>query len=443
MHPSSHLSWISLFALHAIALPTNPQKPTKPAPTTASPQSNQKKSPPSPPAPQSKHYPILLIAAGTEPFWSLRIGMKGAERLERVGYPPIPLEPGEIEQEGTAEAWLYHAKDSATTVDVTVRVSREACSDNTSDTKYSFRVLVTHAQIGELKGCAKIAPDQFPEFKQKNLDDNDPDKKKITPPAITNFKPPVAVAYLDPAGKVMLARGESAKLVAPKGSQLSLSHDGKRLLFTREDQGSDRTIVLYDATTAKSTDLLRGAVQSAFWSPDDSQIAFLKLNDGAWHVWTTPSSAPDKAVQLATTPVLALHGWQDVHTLLATDASKLHLLQTESPPSSIDLQDIYGTFFQIGATDSIRASPANSDLLVVCASSGSTNNCFLFEVKAKRRSPLTAVNLYASAAEWSRDGIQVFFTSRDTLKNSAIYRIFWDSSGLKRIRPGSFLVIGQ
>jgi hypothetical protein len=383
-----------------------------------------------------------LIATGTEPFWSLRIGMKGAERLERVGYPPIPLDPGEIEQEGTSEVWLYHAKDSATTADVTVRLSREACSDNMSDTKYSFRVAVTHTQVGELKGCARIAPDQFPEFKQKNLDDDDPDKKKVTPPAITNFKPPVAVAYLDPTGKVMLARGEAAKLVAPRGGQLSLSHDGKRLLYTREDSATDRSIVLYDATSAKSTDLIRGA-QSAFWSPDDSQIAFLRLADGAWHVWTASSNAPDQAAQLASTPVLALCGWQDIHTVLATDASNLYFLKTEGPPSSTDLREIYGPTFQISAADSLRASPANSDLLAISASAAATNNVFLYEVKSKRRVPLTTANLSATAPEWSRDSLQIFFTSRDAAKNSAIYRIFWDGSGLKRIRPGSSLVVGQ
>jgi len=429
-------------ALGAAVFPAFPQAPAKPSAAPPAAQSAQRKTAPSPPAPQSKHYPILLIASGTEPFWSLRIGMKGAERLERVGYPPVPLEPGEIEQEGTAEAWLYHAKDSATQADVTVRVSREACSDNMSDAKYSFRVAATHAQIGELKGCARIAPDQFPEFKQKNLDDDDPEKKKLTPPPITNFKPPTAVAYFDATGKVMLARGESAKLVAPKGSQLSLSHDGKRLLLTREDSATDRTIVLYDATSAKSTDLIRGA-QSAFWSPDDSQIAFLKLTDGALRVWTTPSNAPDKAAQLASTPVLALQGWQDAHTVLATDASKLHFLKTESPPSSIDLRDIYGSAFQFAPTDTLRASPANSDLLAVAAAAGATSNVFLYEIKSKRRVPLTAPTLNASSAEWSRDGIQIFFTSRDAAKNSSVYRIFWDGSGLKRIRPGGGLVVGQ
>lgn len=425
----------------ALAFPVYAQAPAKPA-TAPKPQSAPQKTSPSPPAPQSKHYPILLIATGTEPFWSLRIGMKGAERLERAGYPPIPLEPGEIGQEGTAEAWLYHAKDSATTADVTVRVSREACSDNMSDTKYSFRVLVTHAQIGELKGCAKIAPDQFPEFKQKNLDEDDPEKKKVAPPPITNFKPPAAVAYLDSTGKVMLARGETAKLAAPKGSELSLSHDGKRLLYTREDSANDRTIVLYDATTAKSTDFIRGA-QSAFWSPDDSQIVFLKSSGSALQVWIAPAGSSDRATQFASTPVLALHGWQDLHTVLATDASRLYFLKTESPPSSIDLRDIYGSTYQIAAADTVRASPANSDLLAVAASGGSVSNVFLYEIKSKRRVPLTAPNLNAFSPEWSRDGIQILFTTRDAAKSSSVYRIFWDGSGLKRIRPGSTLVIGQ
>ena len=440
--PAQHRFTVFTLALTAtLALPAYSQAPAKPT-VAPKPQSTQQKAPPSPPAPQSKHYPILLIATGTEPFWSLRIGMKGAERLERAGYPPIPLEAGEIEQEGTAEAWLYHAKDSATQAGVAARVSREACSDNMSDTKYPFRVVVTHAQIGELKGCAKIAPDQFPEFKQKNLDDDDPEKKKPTSPPITNFKSPTAVAYLDPGGKVMLARGEAAKLVAAKGSQLSLSHDGKRLLYTREDSANDRTIVLYDATTAKSADFIRGA-QSAFWSPDDSQIAFLKPSSGAFQVWLVPSNAPDRGAPLASTPVLALQGWQDIHTVLATDAAKLYFLKTESPSSSTDLREIYGSAFQISAGDTLRASPANSDLLAVAASGGSVTNVFLYEIKSKRRVPLTAPNLNASAPEWSRDGIQIFFTVGGSAKTTSIDRIFWDGSGIRRIRLGSDLVIGQ
>jgi Tol biopolymer transport system component len=109
----------------------------------------------------------------------------------------------------------------------------------------------------------------------------------------------------------------------------------------------------------------------------------------------------------------------------------------------MDLRDIYGSTYQIAPADTLRASPANSDLLAIAASSGSASNVFLYEFKSRRRAPLTAPNLNAAAPEWSRDGIQIFFTARDAAKSSSVYRIFWDGSGLKRTRAGSNLVIGQ
>jgi uncharacterized membrane protein len=435
------------------------QTPPKPAPQTPATAGTPKK-PPSVAAPQSKHYPILLIASGTEPSWSVRIGMKGAERLERVGYPPITLEPGEIVADESGTAWNYGAKDTGTNADVTVRLSREACSDGMSDTKYSFRAVVTHAQIGELKGCAKIAAEQFPEFKQKNLVDDDPEKKKVVPPAITGFKPPVAVAFVDPAGKITLARGEAAKVVAPAGTQPSLSHDGKRLLFTREEQGRDRTILLYDALTGKTTELVRGPVQSPFWSPDDSHIAFMRFADPAWNVWIMPAGSPDKATPLnasvSTSGALTLHGWLDVHTVMASDNTKLHFLKLESPPTSIAIREVYGDGFEVMSSDTIRANPANPDLLLVTAyvshpkpgmptdpKTGFGSAAFLYELRSRRRVVVTPLNVFAQDAEWSRDGIQIFFTNWENAKASVICRVFWDGSGYKRVRAGSFLVVGQ
>jgi uncharacterized membrane protein len=434
--------------------------PSGQAPTAGAPKKPAISSVPSTAAAQSKHYPILLIASGTEPFWSVRIGMKGAERLERASYPPIPLEPGEIVTEESGTAWTYHAKDTGTSADVTVRLAREACSDGMSDTKYSFRAVVTHAQIGELKGCAKIAAEQFPEFKQKNLDDDDPEKKKVVPPAITGFKPPVAVAFLDPSANVMLARGEAARVVAPAGTQLSLSHDGKRLLFTRDEQGKERTILLYDAVTGKAMELVRGQIQSAFWSPDDSRIAFLKFTEPAWNVWTMPAGSPDKATQLNTNAntsgVLTLHGWLDAHTVLAADNTRLHFLKTASPPTSVPIRDVYGDGFEVTSSDTIRANPANPDLLLVTAflshpkagmptdlKTGFGSAAFLYEIKSKRRVAVTPANVLARDAEWSRDGIQIFFTNRENAKASVICRVFWDGSGYKRQRAGSSLVVGQ
>src|SRR5438876_118571 len=229
-------------AFFCVAHAAKPQSP----PAANSQAKPPAKTPMGPPVSQSRHYPILLIAQGTDPSWSLRLGMKGPERLERAGYPPVPLEPSDVEQETTGSSWIYHAKDSQTSAIVAVHVSREACTDTTSDTKYTFRVSLDHAQIGTLKGCAKVAPDQFPEFKQKNLDDDDPEKQKPAPPTVTNFKPPVAVAYLDSTGRVMLAHNDIPKPVAPTGSQLSLSHDGKRLLFITQENGPIHGLKLYD-----------------------------------------------------------------------------------------------------------------------------------------------------------------------------------------------------
>jgi hypothetical protein len=337
-----------------------------------------------------------------------------------------------------------------------VRLSREACTEGTSETKYSFRVVLTHAQIGTLNGCAKVAPEEFPEFKQKNLDDDDPEKKKVVPPAITGFKAPVEIAFIDPAGKVIVARGATVKVVAPAGQQLSISHDGKRLLFTRDEQGKDRTIVIYDTVSGKTTELVHGPVQQAFWSPDDSKIAFMKSSGQDWTVWTLPSVSPGSATQLSTNPVWVLDGWADAHTVLASDDTKLYFLHPESPPSSIPIRDVLGDGFEVTSSNTIRVNPNNPDLLLVTAAvthpkpgmatdpkTGFGGAAFLYEIKSRRVMMVTPSNTLAQDAEWSRDGIQIFFTNRDSAKAQVVCRVFWDGSGYKRIRAGSDLVVGQ
>src|SRR5260370_37854623 len=92
-----------------------------------------KKLPAGPPAPQSTHYPILILAFGNNPNWSLRIGQKGPERMDRPGYPPIPLEPAEVTHQA-ADSWIYHATDSATRATVALPLKKEACTHATNDT---------------------------------------------------------------------------------------------------------------------------------------------------------------------------------------------------------------------------------------------------------------------------------------------------------------------
>jgi len=468
-----------LCSLSAAALTfaqTPPQKPTpkspaKPAAPAPAPDAQIQ-------SPVSRHYPILIVAHGNEPSWLLRLGMKGPERLDRLGYPPIILDPAETIADESGNAWTYHAKDDATNADVAVKVSREACSDNMSDTKYTFKVVVQHGQIGELTGCGQSEPEKFPEFRKKNqLDmpddvadkEKDKDKYKLTDKdkekekklavldPITNFHPPVVVAYLE-AGRVVFSRSAVKKIVAPAGSELAVSHDGRKVLYTRSDSktGPKRTIVLYDTDTGRSRDLAATNARSALWSPDDSKIAFLKYDGNAWQVWTLPISDPDKAAQFSSQPVDSLHGWISPNTVLASDLQNAWWLSEDKPPQSTPLKDIYGDTFQIMSSDTIRPNPINPDLLLVSAyylhtppgapvdSMSLNSTFFLYEVKSHRRTILGTPDTFARAAEWSRDGLQIFFTRGVPGKNPlATSRVFWDSTGLRPYSPGSYLVIGK
>jgi len=238
---------------------------------------------------------------------------------------------------------------------------------------------------------------------------------------------------------------------------LALSHNGKKLLYTRSDSnaGSDRTIVLYDFDTGKSLDLLHGQVRQAFWSPDDSRIAFLKAQDRSWQVSVFPATNPESSVFFSPQPVNALHGWTDNHTLLATDTLNAYWLSEETLPQAVALKDIYGASFQILESDTIRVHPLNPDLVLVSAkylaapagalvdSTGLAAGFFLYELRSKRRVILCPPDQLGRAAEWSRDGLQVFFSGTDSSHRPVVYRIFWDGTSLQRVLLGSSHVVGQ
>ncbi len=432
----------------------------------AKPAQSAKKQTAGPSAPQSTHYPILLLAFGNNPDWSLRIGLKGPERLDRPNYPPIPLEPATVVHEAAADSWTYQAKDSATGAAVSVHLTREACTDVVSDPtappgpstgKYTFRVSVDHAQLGSMKGCARIAAELFPKINNQLDSEEDTDKKKPPPPTITKFKPPVAIAYLNPAGSVVLSRGGVKKIVAPAGSELCLSNDGKKLLYARSDSktAADRTIVLYDADSGKSLDLVHGLVRQAFWSPDDSRIAFLKAQDQAWQVWSSPAVTPEAAAVFSPQTVSSLHGWLDTHTVLASDMQNAYWLGEDKPQQTVPLLEIYGSTFQVLTSDTIRVHPLNADLLLVSADyatapAGSPKDAmglaagfFLFELHSKRRTVLCPADQWGRSAEWSRDGLQVFYTRVIPATSAVTFRIFWDGTSVLRYLTGTSLTVGQ
>jgi uncharacterized membrane protein len=429
-----------------------------------------KKPPVGPPAPQSTHYPILLLAFGNEPNWNLRLGLKGPERLDRPGYPPIPLEPAEVTHEAAADSWTYHAKDSVTGAAVAVHLTREACTDAANDTltstpplggKYSFRVSVEHAQVGTLKGCARIATELFPKINNQPDQEEDDDKKKPPAPVstVTKFQAPIAVAYLNSAGSVVFKRGQVSRVVSPHPSSgLSVSHDGKKLLFTADDApGPIRTLYQFDFDTSAKHELLRANVRQAFWSPDDKRIVYLKWDNSAWSVWTTSADIQQAGTNIFTREGIELYGWPDDHTLLVSSAESLLWISDDGNiQQQLPFQDIFGSAYHLARIDDVRLNPANPDILLVSfwyvpsagespldKHEGNSPALLLYELKSKRRVVLTPAGTWAESAEWSRDGFQVFFTGMDSSKRTATYRIFWDGIGLQKYTSGTGLVIGQ
>lgn len=460
--------------------PPAAQPPSQSSQPSPSQPSQAKKPTAGPAAPQSTHYPILLLVQGPTKengeTWSLRIGLKGPERLDRAGYPPIPLEPADVSREGSTDAWTYHAKDSQTGAAVSVHITREICSDPASTAKFSFTASVEHAQIGSAQGCARVATELFPKINNQPTDDDDDAKNKPAPPTITHFKAPTAVAYINAAGKLIVKRGTVARTVVAKGGyQPNLSHDGKRLLYTTEvkgdEKGDERSISLYDWGTGKSSELLRGAVQQAFWSPDDTRIAFLKFDGSKSQVWTTPMGAPENAALFYPGEVVSLHGWADAQTILADDLQTLYWIGDDGTvKQTIASADLYGKDqFSLSSANTVRIHPLNPELLLVSAellpqpvaaaskNAGASNKdaakdaatqpgqgFFLYEIQSKRRVLLSPPNLTCSFAEWSRDGLQIFFTCREPSGTAMTsYRMFWDGTSQIKVLDGYGFVIGQ
>jgi uncharacterized membrane protein len=471
LHLALRARLLLFYAMLCIAvLPPSSRGQAKPAPPTAA----IKNPPVGPPAPQSKHYPILLLAFGNAPNWSVRIGLKGPERFDRPGYPPIPLEPAEVTNEGTADTWTYHAKDSATGAAVTVHLSREACTDAANDTltatpplggKYSFRASVEHAQLGSMKGCARIATELFPKI-NNNPDPEEEEEAKKKPPAptITNFKAPVAVAYLNAKQQLVFKRGTVARVASTQRAyQYSASHDGRKLLFAQiVQEPAISSVSEYSFDTGQTKELQRGKSLSAFWSPDDALVAEQKQKEDSWQsqIWTFPAGTPERSTLVYTSDDIGfvLRGWADVHSFFAIGKENFYWIGDDGAvKQTIPITEVCGTDFSfLSPQQSFAPNPINPDLLLVEATltkplvgapidpqTKTLKGFFLYEIRSKRRSLLSPTTLNAWDPVWSQDGLQVFFTGQDAGKTPATYRIFWDGTSLQKYTSGTAFVVGQ
>lgn len=471
----SALNFSKRFAIFTLASATmlfvaakHAESQTKSTPAPAQSQSKKPATPPAittapaPNSPVSTHFPILLLAfgtpEGTQTGWSIRIGIKGPERMDRLNYPPVTLEPGDVTREGTNDDWTYRAKDSATGADVSVHITRESCSPaNEPAAKYTFRAIAQHGQLGTLNGCARIAAELFPKINNQPDPDDEDKIPAILPADIIKFLSPTDIAYIT-GTKVAVGLGKVRKVAAQDGSEPSLSHDGKKLLYTRPDNktGPDRTIVLYDTATGRSQDLVHGGVREAFWSPDDTRVAYLNFLDNKWQLYIFTAGAPQQGTAVFTASLTSLHGWIDAHTLLASDMQNAYWITDDGRTTqTIPLKEIYGNDFDITGSDTFRVNPINPDLLLISApyvkaptgaptdQMGLAAAVFLYEVKSKRRTLLSPSDQWARHGEWSRDGVQVFYTRRVSATSYVIYRQLWDGSEPKRYQDGADLVVGK
>jgi WD40-like Beta Propeller Repeat len=368
------------------------------------------------------------------------------------------IDPIEVTRDGANDAWTYRGRDSATGADAAVHLTREPCSPDSTGAKYTFRAVAEHTQIGTLNGCARIAAELFPKINNQPDDQDDVDKKPTVLPAdIIKFQLPTTVAYVSPASKVVVDVAKIRKIAGPEGTELSLSHDGKRLLYTRSDSknGPERTIVLYDFTSGHSQELVHGGVRQPFWSPDDSRVAFLKFQDQKWELFTFAAGSPEQGMPLYVNSLTSLHGWTDAHTVLASDMQNAYWISDDGRPiQTVPLKEIYGEVFDVAGSDTLRVNPINPDLLLVSApylkapagaptdAMGLAAGFFLFELRSKRRVVLSPADQWARHAEWSRDGVQVFYTRRVSAALST-YRMLWDASTPKRYVDGSEFVVGK
>src|SRR5260370_36793241 len=143
---------------------------------------------------------------------------------------------------------------------------------------------------------------------------------------------------------------------------------------------------------------------------------------------------------------MSIHGLDDAHTILVDDLGQLSWIGDDGMvQSTLPLKDFVGEVFSSSSINKIRIHPVNSDLLLISGEmsnppqatptdshkGGSSGFC-LYEIHSRRRLLMTPPNMFAQDGEWSRDGLQIFFTGSDTAGRPSVYRIFWDGTGLQK-----------
>ena len=263
---------------------------------------------------------------------------------------------------------------------------------------------------------------------------------------------------MDPSGQVIY-KPENAppKVVAKKGYELSLSPDGKRLLYTVDAAGTRRVLMAYDADAGKSRETSSGIVREQRWSPDGSKISFLKIVGDAWQIWVMPSSDTSKAVAVSSRNIDSQVGWMpDGKTIVAADTQQMYWIGLDGKVAkTVALATIYGKEFDPMGGDGRRFKPGNPDLLLVSANYVSTpkgapvdamdlnSTLFLYDLKTEKRTVVLSTKLWGRGGEWSSGGDWIYFERLENQRVSSVWRIHPDGTGLEKVLAGTGIVVAQ
>ncbi len=265
----------------------------------------------------------------------------------------------------------------------------------------------------------------------------------------------VTLAYIDTAGRVVYkAEGTPPRIVEAKnGYDLCLSRDGKRLLYARgAAEGPNRTMVLFDAASGKSRDLMGGLVSLARWSPDGARISFLKMDRSlnAWQLWIMPAAEPSKAALVSKLNLDFVVDWTpDSKTIVAGDGQRMYWFSLDGrQQKAVAVEEVYGKDYQWTSSDVLRFHPGNPALMsmsvyymetpkgVPFEEPGGFATILLYDWNTRKKTVLLNTKTFGHDAVWTPDGAWLYYTRQEKLEKFAVWRMHPDGTAQQRIADG-------
>jgi Tol biopolymer transport system component len=251
------------------------------------------------------------------------------------------------------------------------------------------------------------------------------------------------LAYVDARGHLVYqAAGARPRVVDHHGYEPSLRADGKRLAYTRQitDDGRPNTLMVFDAETGTSRELVTGYVGTPMWSPDGILLAY-QTHEEKSHVWIMDPARPKEAKQLSSQEMITLASWTPSgDAVVAYDMNTIYWIGLDGAVrKTLAGSDVYGKDLEWMSSNQIRVHPRNADLLLVSAYTERKELVpviVIYDLKSGKRTSVLASTNWGQDAHWSPDGAWLYFAHGEGRTRRGIWRVHADGSGLERVTDG-------